>query len=160
MFCPLPSTSSYGKGHVQPVENAHRVKLWPLTTRPQCTQVCKWVETKIVYSIYYFEGYATPLGLCMICSNRGLRWVPHMKLLNHHRLNSIYSTRHQNVFPVTSHQWPGISNHWQLDCLSYSMFMLISKKSKVCIRTRTRMVLCVGNPPVAAWFPYKRPISG
>ena len=151
---------------MQPVENAHDVKLRALSARPQWTQVCKWVETKIVYGIYYFEGYATSLCLFMICSNRGLRRAPHTMLLNHNHLNSIYSTRHQDFLPVMS-QLYGISNLRLFD-----RFMLILKKTlKVCITcplymvvgwfSHTWLILCETFPyhDVIIWFEnyYQRP---
>ena len=57
---------------------------------------------------------------------------------------------------LTSHDYQGISNHQQLDCLSNSLLRLISKRTSY--QSSILLALYEGNPPVTSGFHSQRAV--
>ena len=64
-------------------------------------------------------------------------------------------TQKKCIIAVTSHEHYVNSNHWQVDCLLYSLFMLTSTEKGKHRRPASRP-LCKGNPLVIIGFPSQR----
>ena len=59
---------------------------------------------------------------------------------------------HMLYIRLTSSGCQGVSNHWQIDCLSNGLFRSTSKKTSKIVF----LVLCDGNPPVRGGFHSQR----